>query len=299
MVKLFKKVALDGGDCRLTYFIDSHVAKSALCRGRSASSSLQPLLKRACSWCLSFGLYQLAGLLPLVLIQQITQQGTRKFQMPLHRRFGGLWIYAFFLPSHVFESFAGGVQTGLVLSCLCLMPPLFFRILSSTENIPNSPLICMNGLWTLMQLWDILERVLPQALDFFLQLPLSLGLFLSTSISSGFLLQCSLISGWARSGCRGVGAVPFGASHGDAVRITNRAGIVLGDGRRVRRAHLQIVPTCFLVSSLVGRKGTSFETVVMEKNCDLDKLNQWLVEYGRWLFASGKPYYYFLKRSML
>ena len=57
VLKLFKKVALDGGDCRLTYFIDSHVGKSALCRGRSASASLQPLLKRACSWCLSFGLY--------------------------------------------------------------------------------------------------------------------------------------------------------------------------------------------------------------------------------------------------
>lgn len=64
VIKLFKKVALDGGDCRLTYFIDSHVAKSALCRGRSASASLQPLLKRACSWCLSFGLYPVGRFSP-------------------------------------------------------------------------------------------------------------------------------------------------------------------------------------------------------------------------------------------
>ena len=92
----------------------------------------------------------------------------------------------------------------------------------------------------------------------------------------------------------GVGAVPFGASHGDAVRITSRAGIVLGDGRRVSES--TSANRAYLLSGFqiwLEEHGTSFDSVVLEKNCDLDSLNQWLVENGRWLFASGKPYYYF------
>ena len=80
MIKLFKKVALDGGDCRMSYFIDSHVAKSALCRGRSASSSLQPLLKRACSWCLAFGLYPAGRFAPTRL--NPADHPTRNKQIP-------------------------------------------------------------------------------------------------------------------------------------------------------------------------------------------------------------------------
>ena len=57
VTKLFRILAKQGGDCRLTYFIDSHVAGSALCRGRSASFALQKVLKKACSLCLAFGLY--------------------------------------------------------------------------------------------------------------------------------------------------------------------------------------------------------------------------------------------------
>ena len=124
--------------------------------------------------------------------------------------------------------------------------------------------------------------------------PLSFGFSISAPLSFGFLLQFLLFFGWARSGCRGVGAVPFGASHGDAVRITSRAGIVLGDGRRVSES--TSANRAYLLSGFqiwLEEHGTSFDTVVLGKNCDLDSLNQWLVEYGRWLFASGKPYYYF------
>lgn len=98
----------------------------------------------------------------------------------------------------------------------------------------------------------------------------------------------------AGSGSRGVRAVPFAASHGDVGRMQSRAGIVLGDGRRVSEG--TSVTREFLLAGFkawLEEHGSSFEEVVMEKNCDLDSLNQWLVEYGRWLFAYGKPYYFY------
>ena len=85
-----------------------------------------------------------------------------------------------------------------------------------------------------------------------------------------------------------------GSSHGDAVRKAARAGIVLDDGRRVTPT------TSFHREGLLGnfrdwlvRNGFNFDCLVMQSPPDLDGLNQRLVDYGRWLFAEGKPYYHF------
>ena len=56
-LKLYRSVALDGGDARFVYLGDSHVARSSLARGRTSSHALRPLLKQASSLCIGYGLY--------------------------------------------------------------------------------------------------------------------------------------------------------------------------------------------------------------------------------------------------
>ena len=56
-LRLFEKVAAEGGDLRLPFLCDSHVARSAIAKGRSPSGALQCLLKRVCSVCVGYGLY--------------------------------------------------------------------------------------------------------------------------------------------------------------------------------------------------------------------------------------------------
>ena len=126
VIKLFRKIALDGGDCRLTYFIDSHVAKSALCRGRSASSALRPLLKRACSWCLAFGLYPQTGSLLLGQTLLTIQLVTPPYLLLSHALYGGLWIFAPFHHWLRSTSLEGGLRIGLALSCLPQTLPLTY-----------------------------------------------------------------------------------------------------------------------------------------------------------------------------
>ncbi len=56
-LKLYRDLAGQGGDVRFVYFGDSHVARSALARGRTSSFALRPLLKQASSLSIAYGLY--------------------------------------------------------------------------------------------------------------------------------------------------------------------------------------------------------------------------------------------------
>ena len=56
-LKLYREVALQGGDARFVYLGDSHVARSSLARGRTSSLAMRPLLKQASSLCIAYGLY--------------------------------------------------------------------------------------------------------------------------------------------------------------------------------------------------------------------------------------------------
>jgi len=106
-----------------------------------------------------------------------------------------------------------------------------------------------------------------------------------------WIFSCALLAlclpSWAAARGRG-------ASHGDALRRQQRAGIVLEDGRRVTAT------TSFHRESLLEKfrhwltaQGENFDSVVMASPLDLDNLNQKLVDYGRWLFSEGKPYYHY------
>ena len=83
-------------------------------------------------------------------------------------------------------------------------------------------------------------------------------------------------------------------SHGDALRRASRAGIFLGDGRRVTEAtafNRDWLYTAF--ENWVVEKGWLIHEVIYKNPPDIDFLNKVLVEYGRFLFSSGKPYYHF------
>ncbi len=56
-LKLFRDLAVDGGDVSFVFFGDSHVSRSALARGRTSSLALRPLLKQASSLSIAYGLY--------------------------------------------------------------------------------------------------------------------------------------------------------------------------------------------------------------------------------------------------
>ena len=274
VIKLSRKIALDGGDCRLTYFIDSHVAKSALCRGRSASSALRPLLKRACSWCLAFGLYPSNRFAPTRAnpADHPTRDTTIPPPVPC-----SLWRSLDFrtLSSlaqiHKLRRWAAN-WARLVLLASDLAPYLLMPHL----NRRHAPFPISLHEWTLD--FDSTLGFPGEGPTFHFRLPIFL------------LLSCS----WANSGCRGVESVVFSASHGDWERMKSRSGIELRDGRRVSEG--TSATRAALLSGFqtwLEQQGTTFDAVAMSKNCDLDNLNAWLVKYGRWLFAAGKPYYFY------
>lgn len=66
------------------------------------------------------------------------------------------------------------------------------------------------------------------------------------------------------------------------------------EGRRVTEA-TSTMRTQLLshFSAWLNKEGTSFDELVMATPPDLDRINQFLTKYGRMLFKSGKPYYWF------
>eukprot|EP00435_Cladocopium_sp_Y103_P009309 s1163_g2.t1 len=85
-----------------------------------------------------------------------------------------------------------------------------------------------------------------------------------------------------------------GASHGDAARRASRAGVILTDGRRVTETTAFTRDWLYAgFESWVVEKGWQIHDVVYKNPPDVDFLNKVLVEYGRWLFSEGKPYYHY------
>ena len=83
-------------------------------------------------------------------------------------------------------------------------------------------------------------------------------------------------------------------SHGDDVRKLRRAGIVLEEGRRVTETTANVREVLFgNFCEWLTERDLVFEHIFMPPNPDLDSVNKILVQYGKWLFAQGKPYYHF------
>ena len=267
-LKLYRKVAVEGGDCRFTYIGDSHVSRSAMARGRTSSGALRPLLKKSAALCLGFGLYP-AG------------------------RFGPTRLNPGDAPSRQAEiqrATDHSICLGLnaeVLTALASLPPLKKWV----SNWLRLALLIHPFLASLPSIRHELRTYPLSFIDdheWLLEFDSTLGYPGEGWIC---LLLVTLISCWSEVATVGL---TRSASHGDAVRRQARQGINLVAGRRVTET------TAFNRDWLFGKfqqwletKGFSVDDLLFQNPIDLDRLNNVLVEYGRWLFSEGKPYYHF------
>ena len=84
-----------------------------------------------------------------------------------------------------------------------------------------------------------------------------------------------------------------GASHGDEHRRKLREGLELPDGRRVTELTSSVCSgLAAALSAWLRNEGLCFDEIFLSNPPDLDRVNQVLTKYGRYLFSSGKPYYH-------
>eukprot|EP00438_Fugacium_kawagutii_P025642 Skav209573 [mRNA] locus=scaffold281:153023:156322:- [translate_table: standard] len=264
-LRIFEEEASLGGDSRFVSLIDSNVALCSLARGRSSSDALRPLLKRASVLSLAYGLYHAGRFSPTRL--NPGDHPTRDAPMPpkLATVIDGL------SQAHLrWLSSLGGLRrwTSNWLRLSLLLCPSwiwFFADCSSSRRYGPAVL-----------------RPTHSALDF----DSSLG-FPGEGPPPVFRLCVGLLLT-----CWGAGAV--GASHGDSLRKLQREGIELPEGRRVTETTSSIRSQLMVnFEKWIREQKLSFDEIFLGNPPNLDRINDVLVRYGRFLFSAGKPYYHY------
>ena len=268
VLRMLRSVAHEGGDARLVYMCDSHVARSVISRGRSSASSLRPVLEKITAVCVAFGLYPRGRFAPTRM--NSADHPTRDAEIPeavRGFRDEGLprsWIGAM----AKIKSLRRWASNWARLTLL-LQPSLLDVIASPSSYRSNAPSPIAFSDWTL-------------DFDSTLGLPGE-----GPPIWIFAVLICNVWGSLSR-----VSAVAV--SHGDRVRKAARQGVELVSGRRVTET------TAFTREALIKRfgdwiaeKGFSLEEMLKANPVDVDAVNEWLVSYGRWLFSEGKPYYHY------
>ena len=268
---MLRFVAKEGGDKRVVYLVDSHVSRSIMSKGRSSSATLQRMLKTAASLCLAYGIYPAGRFVPTRLNPADHPSRGTTIPCPLASlldpsRQALRYPAALASIAHLRRWTSNWVRLTLLLSVGIL------DFLVITEACRRHPLnIISNQEWTF---------------DF----DSTLGFPGEGPSSPSWILFVFLLA----LGFQGVCSVVGRESHGDALRRQQRSGIVLDDGRRVTQTtafHREGLLLKF--QNWLTEKGFSFDQLVMHSPPDLDGTNQQLVNYGRCLFAEGKPYYHF------
>ena len=294
-LKLYRDIAAQGGDARFVYFGDSHVARSALTRGRTSSLALRPLLKQASSLSIAFGLYAVGRYAPTRW--NPADHPTRDTELPppvpcsiaagrSHEEL--LWIGA--LP-RVRRWTSGWIRLTLLLA-----PQLIgFGLHSSCR------LHALN--WISPEEWSLdFDSTLgypgegpssPPSLLVALPLIFAVVSWISTTGGSkGKPLILGVITGHLIPVCHGVSGPT--ATTGDLLRQRARAGLKLDVGRPVTEGTRAVREDLFSqFDSWLQSAGLSFDEIFMTSPTDLDRINKVLVEYGRLLFDLGKPYYFY------
>ena len=264
-LRAYEAEALRGGDLRFVGFIDSQVALRALVRGRSSSDALRCLLKRASTISTAYGLYQAGRYAPTRM--NPADHPTRDTEIPERTSpgFGALssrelrWLSSL---SGLRRWTANWIRVSLLLC------PSWISFFSSHH--------CFRQYGPAYDL-DPLS---------FMDFNPSLGFPGEGPHLRQLIGMLSLLTFCRLGGC-------VGASHGDALRRKRREGLELPEGRRVTQLTSSVRSQ--LAAALNGwlrQEGLSFESVFLENPPDLDKVNNVLSKYGRFLFAEGKPYYH-------
>ena len=301
VLRLLSRVAFRGGDVRLPFLCDSHVARSAIAKGRSPSGALRILLKQISSTCVAYGLYPAGVFAPTRFnpadypsrglpmpqpYKNLISRGASPVQLRVlsmkgWRRWTCGWVRLVLL-------LCPGVLDFLSdFSSSWRRHPNFFyhpggRIVdfdaslgypgegpspsSSTSSSTSSarfPCLC----------W------------------LSLAVVFSCPV------PCFALSSFTIISCSGFPVVigaPARWMDGDEERKQARAGVVLHDGRRVTAGTANVRQV--LLESFydwLGTKSIGPDVLIFASPPDLDRLNKILVEYGRHLFDAGKPFYHY------
>ena len=269
VLKMMRIVAEDGGDRRQPFFVDSHVVRSCLARGRSSADSLKLLLRKVGAVSIAFGIYAAGRFAPTRL--NPGDCPTRDLQIPAptpHSLLGGdseSRAFGLSLIKGLRRWSANWARLTLLL-CPSILDFALCSYVRKHPLVPISP-----DEWTL----DF-----DSTLGYPGEGPTSLGL----RVIWGFLLLLNC--------CQVVLAV--WVSHGDEGRKAARAGIILEDGRRVTQTTAEIREE--LVQKFIswlGENDLSFDGIFIANQPDVDKANKVLVAYGRWLFSEGRPYYHY------
>ena len=270
-LKVWAHVAREGGDKRFTFLSDSHVSRSVLVRGRSSSDSLRPLLRRAAALCVAYGLYPAGRFVPTRWNPaDAPSRGGDLSEKAVCSIMDGLSVQEIAAVASIrgLRRWAANWARLVLLTC----PGLVDFLLRPGRRHPNLPISPRE--------WFMdFDATLGYPGEGPLRLPFALFLLL-------LICQASL---WI------VLAAPRGSfRHGDDDRKARRTGLQLGDGRRVTEL------TSFTRANLYAaflrwleEKQFPWDETLFCSPPDIDGVNKILVDYGRWLFSEGKPYYHF------
>lgn len=273
VLRMLRRVAYFGGDRRLVYMCDSFVAKSVITRGRSSADSLRQVLEKISAVCLAFGLYPRGRFAPTRM--NSADHPTRDAEIP--EALSGLLLSE--LPRRLIAALAhvSGIRRWCAnwARLFLLLNPIYldFILPFSSTRIHAANVVGPSD-WTL-------------DFDSTLGYP-GEGPAIFQPSSLALLLACCCVWGSPPR----VSAVSF--SHGDNVRKAARQGIQLEGRRKVTES------TSFTREALLAKfadwltgKDIAFEQLIHSKPVDSEAINELLVEYGKWLFSEGKPYYHF------
>ena len=297
ILRMLLNVAREGGDVRILYLCDSHVARSCFAKGRSASGSLRKLLQQAAAVCLAFGLYPAGVFAPTRCNPGDCPTRDLDFPEPVPcsivstedpatlralasfrglRRWASSWVrLVLLLAPDVILPHADFTSSWRKHPFHAVRPRLWHLDFDATLDYPGEgPVLDFRPFQVLLAL---LCLILPTAVSF----PIP-GLALSFVT----IISCS----------------QFRVSHGvrqldgkgDDERKAARAGVTLQDGRRVTQQTAVTRELLFdFFCKWLTESGCEPGELIFSSPPDLDRLNAKLVEYGRQLFADGKPFYHY------
>ena len=280
-LKLFRSLAKENPDSRFVYLSDSHVARSALARGRTSSIALRQLLKQQAALTLAFGLYPAGDFVPTRVMPADAPSREKELEEPV--------------PSSFFESL-----TDAELLWIASLP----KMKRWASNWVRLVLLSHPGLIIFHSQDESLRKysALPGFQEYWtLDFDSTLGYpGEGPSVVSCLWIFVSPLHLCFMFSCCGFAAEAVGAwgaarlSHGDRARQLTRSGIELGEGRRITD-HTSSVRVDLLTSfkSWLAQEGRDFDSVFLANPPNLDLINKILSDFGRTLFEIGKPYYHY------
>eukprot|EP00438_Fugacium_kawagutii_P016043 Skav232582 [mRNA] locus=scaffold932:80382:86688:- [translate_table: standard] len=287
-LRLMRKKAKEGGDVRFVYLGDSHVSRSSLARGRTSSDALRPFLRQSASLQIAYGLYpagrftptrmmpadcptrdkEIPPPVPCSIVERVSRRSMQLLaNMPKKKRWLSNWVRLLLLLSPSALDFYAEEECFRKYPVSYHPPPLPSSRFDASLGFPGEG----------------------PSFGFSLT-SISLGLMAFYWISSPTLLALGVLPAGVLGARDGVSFT----SHGDRMRKMAREGIELADGRRTTEVTAAgRVDLLSRFTHWLDNLGINFDEVFVTNPPNLDEINKILVDFGRWLFREGKPYYHY------